>query len=58
MYHQMSIVGITKKHLDKVQRHDKIKKEYCKKNNIPLIEIPYVDYDKIDVDYIRRVIKL
>ena len=34
------------------------KKEYLKKNNIPLIEIPYVDYNKIDVNYIRRVMKL
>lgn len=37
---------------------DKLKKEYCRKNNIPLIEIPYADYDKISVDYMRRVMNL
>lgn len=37
---------------------DKIKKEYCEKNNIPLIEIPYTDYDKINTDYMRRVMNL
>lgn len=34
--------------------HDKIKKEYCQKNNIPLIEILYTDFDKIDWDYIKE----
>lgn len=37
---------------------DVLKKEYCEKNNIPLIEIPYTDYDKIDTEYIRRVMNL
>ena len=37
---------------------DELKKEYCKKNNIHLIEIPYIDYDKINMDYIRRVMNL
>lgn len=37
---------------------DKMKKEFCEKNNIPLIEIPYTDYDKIDAEYMRRVMNL
>ena len=37
---------------------DKMKKEFCKEKGIPLIEIPYSDYDKIDTEYIRRVMKL
>lgn len=31
----------------KIQEHDKIKNQYCKENNIPLIRIPYTNYDKI-----------
>lgn len=30
------------------QKRDKIKKEYCKKNNIKLLEIPYTEYDNIE----------
>ena len=33
---------------------DNMKREYCKKNNIPLIEIPYTDFDKINYDYIKE----
>lgn len=32
----------------KQQRNDKIKKEYCQKNNIKLLEIPYTEYDNIE----------
>ena len=31
----------------KAKKHDKIKDEYCKKNNIELLRIPYTQYDKI-----------
>ena len=31
-----------------VQYHDKLKNKYCKKNNIPLIRIPYWQFDKIE----------
>jgi len=34
--------------LKKQQNHDKIKKEYCKNNNIKLIEIPYWDFKNIE----------
>ena len=32
----------------KTKRYDKIKDEYCKKNNIPLIRIPYWDFNNIE----------
>ena len=30
--------------------------EYCDKNNIPLIEIPYWDYNKLDINYLKELI--
>ena len=34
----------------KTQLHDQIKNEYCKKNNISLIRIPYTHFDNINID--------
>ena len=34
------------------KKHDQMKKEYCQKNNIRLIEIPYHDFDKLNEQYI------
>lgn len=31
-----------------LQIHDKLKDEYCKNNNIPLLRIPYWDFDNIE----------
>lgn len=31
-----------------IQKHDKIKTEYCKNNNIPLIRIPYWEKNNIE----------
>ena len=39
------------------QNRDQLKIEYCKNNNIPLLIIPYTDYDKIDIDYIKERIE-
>ena len=36
------------------KENDLIKREYCKRNNIKLIEIPYYDYDKIDWEYLKE----
>lgn len=36
------------KRLKNIQKRDQIKKEFCEKNNIPLLIIPYWDYDKIE----------
>lgn len=39
-----------------IQR-DKEKTEYCKQNNIRLIRIPYYDYDKLNENYLDKIIK-
>ena len=36
------------KKLEYIQQNDKIKDEYCFKNNIPLIRIPYWEFDNIE----------
>lgn len=36
------------KTLKGIQKRDKIKNQYCKDNNIPLIRIPYLDFDNIE----------
>ena len=40
------------------QEHDQMKKEYCKKKNISLIEIPYTDFDIIDWEYLKNKLGL
>ena len=40
-----------------LKERDNLKKEYCNKNKIKLIEIPYTDYNKINKEYILEVIK-
>ena len=40
----------------KQKERDNIKKQWCKENNIKLIEIPYWDFDKIDKDYLKQLI--
>ena len=39
---------------ERTQLNDKIKNQYCKDNNIKLIRIPYTDYDKLDITYIKE----
>lgn len=39
---------------DEGQERDNIKRDYCKNNNIKLIEIPYTDYDKITWEYLKE----
>lgn len=34
------------------QKRDQRKEDWCKKNNIPLVRIPYYDFDKIDKEYL------
>lgn len=41
------------------QKKDTLKKEFCKNNNIPLLEIPYWDFNNIEniiVDFIKEVV--
>lgn len=44
------------KHFQKQQSNDCIKRQYCIDNNIKLIEIPYFDYDNMDIDYLKEKI--
>lgn len=39
-----------------MKERDKFKKEYCIKNNIKYIEISYLDFDKINEEYIKEVV--
>ena len=43
---------------EELVERDKMKKEYCKNNNIKLIEIPYSDYDILNKDYLLHKIKV
>jgi hypothetical protein len=51
-YHYKAIRGSTpeikQKNLEIQQRRDKIKNEWAKANNIPLLRIPYWDFDRIE----------
>lgn len=40
------------------QEHDNMKRAYCQRNNIPLIEIPYTDFDLIDWEYLKNKLGL
>ena len=35
-------------YFNRIKKHDQIKNQYCKDNNIPLIRIPYWDFDNIE----------
>lgn len=40
----------------KIQQRDKEKTQYCAKNNIKLIRIPYYDYNKINEEYLAQLL--
>lgn len=40
------------------QKYDKIKRDYCKQNQIKLIEIPYSDYEKLNITYILERVNI
>ena len=42
-----------KEHFEKVRERDKLKNEYCKKNNIPLIRIPYTHQKDLCIDDLK-----
>lgn len=42
---------------EEIVKRDKKKEQYCKENGIPLIIIPYTDYDKIDTKYLLNILK-
>lgn len=46
------------KHFTKIKKLDKIKNVYCQERNIPLIRIPYTDYEELNQNYLQNRIKL
>lgn len=36
------------------QEYDQIKRDYCKNHNLKLIEISYIDFNKINFDYLKE----
>jgi len=50
----------TRKNFKRTQYYDKLKNEYCKNNNIPLLRIPYWSFDNIEQildDYFSNIKK-
>lgn len=52
-FHPVEFFGGDEK-FQKQTKYDSLKREYCLKNNIKLVEIPYVDYSKIDYNYLKE----
>ena len=46
-----------KKNWERTQHNDEIKNQYAKDNDIPLIRISYLDYNKLTLEYIKEKIK-
>lgn len=46
----------TKEEFERAIQRDKEKTEYCIKNDIKLIRIPYYDYDKLNEEYLKGII--
>ena len=44
------------KQLIQQQKYDTLKREYCKNKKIKLIEIPYLDYQLLDINYLNKLI--
>lgn len=45
-----------KEQFENTQYRDSYKISWCKENNIRLIIIPYIDYDKLDINYLKNLI--
>ena len=46
----------TQESFEELQKRDILKREWCFNKGIKLVEIPYTDYNKLNIEYIRRVI--
>lgn len=47
-YHTIDFFGGSIKEQEKLLINDNIKREYCNRNNIPLLEIPFNNFEKIE----------
>lgn len=52
-YKDIQIRG-SKESLEERQERDNIKRQYCKENNIKLIEIPYTDKEELSWEYLKE----
>ena len=52
-FRPVEIFGGEEKYKIQIER-DERKNKYCKEHNIPLLRIPYTDYEKLDINYIFR----
>ena len=43
-------------YLKRTQENNKAKRKWCIANNIPLLEIPYEDYELMDKDYVKELV--
>jgi len=46
----------TKDIVEEIQYRDNIKNIYCQEHNIPLIRIPYTDYEILDENYLLKIL--
>ena len=37
--------------------NDTVKNQWCIDNNIPLVRVPYYDFDKLTIENMRRIIE-
>lgn len=44
----------TSETVKEIQHRDRVKEDFCKKHNIKLIRVPYTDYDKLSLEYIKN----
>lgn len=42
--------------LQETAERDKAKDEYCREHGIGLVRIPFWDYDKLNIDYLRSIL--
>ena len=54
-YHVISAFG-GQKEFEERQKKDQLKRDYCNKHNLKLIEISYTDFNKIDINYLKEKI--
>ena len=49
----MTVIDITKENFKKTKEKDNYKNEWCKKNGIPLIRIPYTKLSSLTIEDLR-----
>lgn len=52
-FHYTNLGWNDKEHYEKVKENDSIKDEYCRENGIPLIRIPYTQFDDLCLEDLR-----